>query len=382
MIIGHYEQEIWNPGGIATYIRHLSMAQQAMGHEVYFLSKKSCVTRDAIATPIIVPDEKLLFAQARKLKLDILHLHTTIYTPPPADLAVIRTVHIHSPYCPSESKYLGQWNQPCDRAYSFPGCLWGHLIDRCGSVRPKNLSSNFQKTQRELAILSRLPVITVSKFLKEQMIQAGYPEDQIHALTIFAPEVLNYSAPPQAGIPHFVFLGRITPQKGLDWLLQALQKVKVPVHLDIAGEGYKKSEMQQLAQKLGLNEQVTFHGWLSAEQVCGLLNSARALIFPSVWHEPAGFVALEAMAHARPVIASRVGGIPEMVLDQVNGLLVEPNDVEALANRIEHLALDWNLAKKMGETGRKQTIEHFTLQIHHNRLQQLYDQIVEQKIAA
>jgi glycosyltransferase involved in cell wall biosynthesis len=140
--------------------------------------------------------------------------------------------------------------------------------------------------------------------------------------------------------------------------------------------------MQQLAQKLGLNEQVTFHGWLSAEQVCGLLNSARALIFPSVWHEPAGFVALEAMAHARPVIASRVGGIPEMVLDQVNGLLVEPNDVEALANRIEHLALDWNLAKKMGETGRKQTIEHFTLQIHHNRLQQLYDQIVEQKIAA
>jgi hypothetical protein len=130
MRIGHYMQGINDPGGVATYIRRLSQAQRKAGHTVYFLDTRPSLapSDEAGDLPIAVQSDADLFAQARSLNLDILHLHTTISILPPPDLPVIRTLHGHSPYCLSGSKYLKRWGKPCDRPYSLSGCLWGHLI--------------------------------------------------------------------------------------------------------------------------------------------------------------------------------------------------------------------------------------------------------------
>ena len=378
MKIGHYDSELGSKGGVTTYIRRIGSAQENAGHTVYYFSNRPC-TEAMVANnaPVLVSSNEDMYSQAKSLGLDILHLHKGVGQLPPNDLAVIRTLHGHQPYCPSGSKFLKRWNQPCDRPYSLSGCLWGHLVDHCGSMRPQNLHENFQYTQAERNTLRGIPVITVSQFLKQQMVQIGYLADSIDVLYNFAPEQTSDSSPPNTGIPHFVFLGRITPSKGLDWLLRALQQVQPPVHLDIAGEGYKADEMRQLAQRRGLSDRVTFHGWLNPEQVNNLICSSRALVFPSIWHEPAGLVALEAMTNARAVIASRTGGIPEMVVDECNGLLVEPNRVSELAASIERLATDWSLAKQLGETGRKMAAEQFTLQTHFHQLMQLYQQAIQ-----
>ena len=205
MRIGHYTNNIWEHGGVASYIRRLSVAQRAAGHTVYYLDsqKNSNVLDQENEPPIIVHDDNDLLVQAKILKLDILHLHTAIRTTSGTSIPLIRTIHGHQPYCPSGGRYLSRWSQPCNRAYSLSGCLWGHFVDRCGSIRPHNLSVDFQNTWDEMRVLSSVKSITNSQFLKEQMLQSGYAESLINVLHYPAPQLPNYISPPQDGIPHF-----------------------------------------------------------------------------------------------------------------------------------------------------------------------------------
>ncbi|WP_218079984.1 glycosyltransferase family 4 protein [Anthocerotibacter panamensis] len=378
MIIGHFEHEVWNKGGVAAYIRRIGQAQEQLGHMVYYLSRRPCTHPDAMP-PIVVGEDSQLFSRAQELGLDLLHVHTALDLAPPEALPVVRTVHGHAPYCPGGSKYLERWGTPCHRPYSLWGCLWGHVVDHCASVRPQRLAADFQQTWREMEVLPQVTVITVSQFLRAQMLQSGYPADKLHVLPHFAPLQLAYSAPQRTGVPRFLFLGRITPEKGLGWLLRALQKVSIPVHLDIAGEGYKDREMQLLTQELGLSERVTFYGWLDGSRIHALIHAARALVFPSLWHEPAGLVPFEAMAHGRPVIASSVGGISETVQDGVNGLLVTANDVQQLAEAMTRLAENWSLAQKLGAEGWRLANEQYPLAAHLDTLLDLYEKTIAAK---
>ena len=376
MIIGHYEHDIWAKGGIASYIRQLGAAQHSVGHTVHYLSLKSVASENSDTLPIVVRDDTDLFLQAQKLGLDILHLHTFIDTPPPSNIPAIRTLHVHHPYCPSGGRYLERWHCPCDRSYSLQGCLWGHLVDHCGSVRPQEMLKNFQQTWHEKTILPQIPVITVSQFLKDQMVRSGYSESSIRVLPLFVNLAPQYSPPPQTGVARFVFLGRIVPQKGLSFLLQALRKVKVPFHLDIAGEGYQEPELCQSIEKFGLGDRVTFYGWVSPDKASHLIESARAIIFPSMWHEPAGFITLEAATMGRAVIGTQVGAIPEYTNRLQNSLLVEPGNTSQLADAITRLVEDWSLAQQLGETGRNMLNHHFKLQDHLDQLTQFYNSAI------
>jgi glycosyltransferase involved in cell wall biosynthesis len=376
MRIGHYMQGISDPGGVATYIRRLSQAQREAGHTVYFLDTRPSLDPEDEKgdLPIAVQSDTDLLVQAGSLNLDVLHLHTTIGVLPPPDLPVIRTLHGHSPYCPSGSKYLKRWGKPCDRSYSLSGCLWGHLIDHCGSVRPRGMYERLEITGSEMQLLSQIPVVTVSQFLKDQMVRTGYPATQIHVLFLPAPDIKVSLPVAQENPPRFVFLGRITPEKGLKWLITALANIKTPIHLDLAGSGNAQQEqsLRYLISKLGMRERVTIHGWVNEAKVMQLLQSARALIFPSVWHEPSGTAMVEAAAAGRAMIASQVGGIPEYSDLLQNALLVHPNDVSGLVQHIEQLATDWDLANQLGIAGRQNARKYFSLEKHEQSIERLY----------
>jgi glycosyltransferase involved in cell wall biosynthesis len=376
MKIGHYDSELWERGGVANYVRRIGAAQVAQGHEVIYFSLHPPVGRQVEFDPFIpVLNTAELFAQAEAMGLDILHLHKAMSPPLPTKVPLIRTLHGHHPYCPSGGRYLKRWQKPCDRAYHPLGCLWGYAVDRCGSLRPATLQDNFRHTHIERQTLPHIPVMAVSGFLKEQLVRSGYPADKIQVLHLFAPSLGDCNPPPTAGVPRFLFLGRVTSEKGLGWLLRSLHQVTQPVHLDIAGEGEHLDAMRGLVQTLGLHNRVTFHGWVDAPTVKALIQSARALIFPSVWHEPGGTVAFEAMAHARAVIMSRVGGMPEVIQTGANGLLVEPWDTAALATAIDTLAQDVDLAKRLGQQGYERVTERFTLDYHLAQLMDAYTEI-------
>lgn len=374
MIIGHYIPHLRGQGGAELYLHRIAAAQKCLGHTVYYFSKyDDLASLDDISITSVTTDAEL-YEAAMQLKVDLLHLHSEVSLLPPANLTVLRTVQGHQPYCPSGSKFLARSACPCDRAYSVSGCLWGHFVDRCGSIRPQKLLRGFELTRTEQKILSKVPSLANSSFVREQMIASGYSEQLVQTLYLAVPDVVDTTAPPCDDVPKFLFLGRLTAAKGVDWLIKAVSRVSVPVHLDIAGDGNQAKQLQSLVQKLGVEDRVTFHGWLNTETVYQLMRSSRALVFPSLWHEPAGMVAYEASINARAAIASRVGGIPEGIIDGVNGLLVEPNDIAGLARQIERLASDWALAKQYGEAGRNFAIETFGIDAHMKRLMQIYQQ--------
>ncbi|MFB6231998.1 MAG: glycosyltransferase family 4 protein [Salinibacter sp.] len=375
MRIGHYDARLWAQGGIASYVRRVGQAQARTGHDVVFLCRAS--EGDAPSNTLEVENDRALFSAAQARGLDVLHLHGPVETLPEDRVPTVRTVHTNDASCPSGSRYLKRTGQPCDRDYSVAGCLWGHLVDHCGSRRPHNTWANFQRIQQEQTQAAALPTITVSRFLKEQMIRSGCPAETLRVLHSPAPTLSGtFSPPPRRTPPHFVFAGRIEPQKGLDWLLRSLGAVDADVHLDVAGtgdEGYLDT-LDQLVADLGIREQVTFHGWLDEDAVYALIEQARGVVVPSVWHEPAGLVTLEAAALGRPVVASEVGGIPEYATDAF-ALRVPPRDTEALAGAITTLARDPDRATAMGRRGHDQARSEFAMDRFLRRLDAFYDDV-------
>ncbi len=380
MKIAHYMQGLWQPGGVATYIRRISEAQAQEGHTVVFYDLASCraLNGDVQTTPVTyVGSEAELFAQARVDGVEMLHIHAGLSQRVPPGLPVIRTVHGHEPYCPSGGRFLTHAGVPCNQNYSLLGCLWQHGVNHCGSVRPQRMAREFRRTWDEMHTLRAIPAVAVSRFIKEQMVHNGYRDELTHVLHHPAPAVTPAAAMPEGGVPRFVFLGRIARGKGMHWLLRSLPLVDVPLHLDIAGEGLQADEMRRLARTLGLEDRVTFHGWLNTAQTNALLAEARALVVPSLWHEPFGLVALEAMAAGAPVIASQVGGLPEFVHHEQNGLLVAPSNREMMAAALTRLAQDYPLARALGERGRAMATTTFTMKNHVTQLLGLYAQYQE-----
>lgn len=353
MRVGHYAPRIWAQGGIANYIRRLGDLQTSFGHAVYYFGHAETANDRSSNSFIGVDDAGELFEKASELALDIVHLHKPVDWLPPKRIPTVRTMHGHQGSCPSGTRFLSRTEQPCNRAYTIPGCVWGHYVDRCGSRHPLRALSHFTRIHHEMGQATLIHTYTVSQFLRNEMVRSGCSPERLHTILSPAPVVEGpYEPPDSEGVPRFVFLGRIVPQKGLGWLLRALARIEKPVHLDIAGEGQAREAMQELAVRLGVSDRVTFHGWVDDKKGASLISSARAVVFPSLWHEPAGLVSLEAAAYGRPVVASRVGGIPEYARPAY-AFLVEPNDLNGLAEAINRLAADWSLAVRMGQEGRR-----------------------------
>lgn len=296
---------------------------------------------------------------------------------------VVFTAHNHNVYCASGTKYLSASKTSCDRLLNGLGCTWGHFIDGCGSLRPLQVLKNWQRASTELATLKKLGILTIanSDYVRSQLISNGLFASQVVTLLcgIAAPETIHAPLPQAVHAQkRILFAGRIVPEKGLDWLLRAMLLLDPSIQLDIAGDGWALPQVRRLAQDLQISDRLTWHGWCQGEKLENLYRQSFAVIFPSVWPEPAGLVTLEAYARFRAVIASAVGGIPEHIQNGKTGILVVPNQVEQLASAITDLATNFDKACAIGIAGNELFHSEFTLNIHAQRLQKIYDAAIAQ----
>ncbi|MEQ1868682.1 MAG: glycosyltransferase family 4 protein [Vicinamibacterales bacterium] len=157
-----------------------------------------------------------------------------------------------------------------------------------------------------------------------------------------------------SGPPTILAVGRVTPSKGFDVLVRAmhlLRRTRPDARLVVAGDGDARPELERLVGELDLWNHVRFDGWASPESVRRGIDSATVIAVPSRWQEPFGLVALEAMQRGRPVVASNVGGLAEVVRDSDTGILVPPEDEAALAAALERVLADRALAAALGGRG-------------------------------
>jgi glycogen synthase len=184
--------------------------------------------------------------------------------------------------------------------------------------------------------------------------------------------------------PQLLCLGRLAPEKGFDIALSAFASIveRFPkARLMIAGDGPLRVDLEQQATALGLMEAVEFVGWVAPDKVPTLLNAATIVVLPSR-REGFSLVALEAAFMARPVAATRVGGLPEVVVHQETGLLVNDEDSVGLAEALLFLLEHVETATQMGQAARRRVREGFSFAQCVNGYDRLYQQLIEEWRAA
>jgi glycogen synthase len=196
-------------------------------------------------------------------------------------------------------------------------------------------------------------VLVITPRLYRLLVADGVEEDRLHLI----PPGVNpslFEGPfedPFAGIrrPRVLFVGRLAPQKGVSTLVAAaglLQDKSAQVVL--VGDGPERKALEREAGRLGVGDRLHFVGFLAHDRVPAVMSHADLLVLPSLYEE-LGTVLLEAMQAGLPVVASKTGGIPDVIEDGVNGLLVPPGDPEALARAIDRLLADRDLAHRLSE---------------------------------
>lgn len=179
--------------------------------------------------------------------------------------------------------------------------------------------------------------------------------------------------------PVLLYLGRLSPEKGVDLALRALARIAQEhdaVRMVVAGDGAERAALQDLAEDLAIADRVDFVGWIDPDQVPGLLDMATLVVIPSRGRESLGIVALEAAQMARPVVATSVGGLREIVRHGQTGLLVAEDDAEMMANAISRLLRAPELATRLGRNGRRRVLEahseHAFFEAHEDLYTSLY----------
>jgi glycosyltransferase involved in cell wall biosynthesis len=212
--------------------------------------------------------------------------------------------------------------------------------------------------------------IAPSRFLAGKLAEGKIPAERIVTIPNFTP----LDAWPDAGErDYFLYFGRLLPEKGIDVLIRAAGKAGVSRCL-IAGEGPEEENLRREAERHGAGR-VEFTGFLGGDDFRRTVAGARFTVLPSRWYENLPFTVMESMAAGRPVVASDIGGIPEMVDDGHTGLLFPAGDEEALRLCIERLDSDAELRREMGRRGRMKAEKLYGSERHYEAVMEVYDAV-------
>jgi glycogen(starch) synthase len=180
-----------------------------------------------------------------------------------------------------------------------------------------------------------------------------------------------------------LYVGRLAHQKGVDLALVAFGSIaeRFPdVALVIAGDGPLRSELEALAGSLGIRHRVEFLGWIPPDEIPMLMNSATVVVMPSR-EDPYPLVAIEAALMARPLVAARVGGLREAVVDGETGLLVPPDDPVALAGALAEVLDHREFARQLGEAGRTWALATYSWERFVDAYDDLYQKLALRRSA-
>jgi glycosyltransferase involved in cell wall biosynthesis len=224
------------------------------------------------------------------------------------------------------------------------------------------------------ALMHASLVLAPSRFLRDLMVQTGLPADRV----VISRYGIDVPIPKPRIIPdgpglRIGFLGQLAPHKGVDVLVEALRRLPdAPLRVRIYGDPHSHAGYAEELQRLSDGDlRITFHGAYRHEHVYDLLAALDVIVVPSVWYENAPFVIQEAQAAHVPVLASRLGGMRELVTDEHDGLLFDPGNPQDLARQLRRLLEEPSLLERLrpdGTSVRTEADEMRELSAHYQRL--------------
>ena len=283
----------------------------------------------------------------------------------------VMTLHDYKPVCPNFRLFTD--GAPCTR------CLSGRYAQvvrhRCleGSRWRSVAAAADAYASRARGVYERVDrLVAPSAFLRDRVVEGGLPADRVAVLpnpVVAAPAPRAARAEP----PGVVFASRLVAEKGVHTLLDASARLPAGTRLRIIGSGRAEHEVRARVASEGLP--VDLLGPLPPSEVAAHLRTAAAAVLPALWWENCPMAVLEAAALGVPVVASTVGGIPELVDDGRTGLLVPPGDAAALAAALTHLVEDPETAARLGAAAWRRARERHDPARHVQALVELYDRV-------
>jgi glycosyltransferase involved in cell wall biosynthesis len=213
--------------------------------------------------------------------------------------------------------------------------------------------------------------IIPSIFMKNKFVEYGTDPKKLIYLPIFI-DSENYIPDYNLG-EYILYFGRLSPEKGIDVLLSAMQKLnKIP--LKIVGIGSEEVKLKMMVQKMGLTN-IEFLGFLDGRRLKQVIADSRFTVLPSVWYENSPNCVLESYASGKPVVASRIGGITELISHGYTGLLFNPGNTLDCQNKIISLWNNPDLCIRMGVNARKQVENKYNPGIHYDKIISIYNKV-------
>ena len=402
MRILHCNKFLYRRGGAEAYMEGVATLQQERGHEVAFFGMTH-PANPALPYAEHFPDQvefdrpvdgvlpkarafgRMLYSSSARrgmaavvadFRPDVVHLHNIYHSLSPsilrpleaAGVPTVMTLHDYKLACPTY-RFL-------DKGEVCEACLGGNFaqatLRRCkdGSLLQSAAATIEMTVHRRTGAYGPIDIfISPSRFLAQKMVEAGVYPDRMRVVNHFV-DTSQLPAKTAAGGP-IVFAGRLSHEKGVDVLIEAVALLGPGVKLEVAGEGAESERLEALADRLAPG-QVHFHGRLPRSAVLDLIRSATVSCLPSRWYENQPMAVLESLAIGVPVVATALGGHPELVQPGRTGELVPPNDARALADALRRLIDDPDRAMEMGRRGRAVVERDFSPDLHVGNLEEMY----------
>jgi len=279
----------------------------------------------------------------------------------------VQTLHDYKLICPVS--LLVSNNQFCEacRGHQF----WQAIPRRCNrnSFARTLLSVTECYISRFLGSVNAIGhFIAVSDFVRKKMLDHGIPAEKISTIHNYIDA--SGIEPTHRPGEYFLYFGRLERLKGVFTLVEAAAPV-TQTPLLIVGDGAARNELAQSIARKNLKH-IKLLGFKRGAELEQLIKDSICTLLPSEWYEPFPTTVLESFAHARPVIASSIGGITEMITHGVNGFLVETGNIEAMREKMAWMAENPCKAVEMGMAGRKKVEAIFGPEAHYEKLLRVY----------
>jgi glycosyltransferase involved in cell wall biosynthesis len=354
-------------GGVGTYLRDLLVAQREAFGDGVVVAVVPETQSDILASPAGV--EIVTFDNRGPRWLSTFRLVRRMREVMARTKAPV--VHLHSTFAGLALRPLLRWaGSRSDTRPIVVYCAHGWSFDRETSATSKRVAMWLEKALAPLCDA----IVCISWHELRLARDAGFPAEKLihiaNGIPRDAPSPPMSAPAPQwpEGKRRILFVGRFDRQKGVDLLTEAVAELGDAVFAFLVGDSVLGDGV---ALSLPANARAT--GWLSAPELTAYYASADVLVVPSRW-EGFGLIAAEAMRSGLPVIATRVGGLAEIVEHRVTGLLIEPGNRPALVSALR--AIELTSRKAMGEAGRDRFLRHFTLDRAHAQLTALYQRLL------
>ncbi|HEV3025027.1 MAG TPA: glycosyltransferase family 4 protein [Pirellulales bacterium] len=310
---------------------------------------------------------------------DVVHLHNTFPLISPAiyqaarrhGAAIVQTLHNFRLLCPSATMFRG--GRVCESCLG-KRVAWPSVLHGCyrGSRSASAAVAAMLAVHHSLGTWRQAVdvYIALTDFARRKFIEGGLPAERI----VVKPNFVAPEPPIGHGAGRYaLFVGRLSPEKGIATLLAAWEELAGEVPLKIVGDGPLADEVRAAA---GRNSSIEWLGWQSQEQVFQAVGDASLFIVPSDWYEGCPRTIVEAFAKGTPVLASRLGGLAEIVDDERTGALFTQGDAADLARQVRRLFADRECLASMRRAAREEFELKYGEERNYSVLMEAYERAI------